>query len=266
MKTISVILTLAMGAAAQKIHEDAVTGYIRATKASNIQDRPTKKYAAALKRRHVTIEESAKKKQHIEGRRNLKHSKSSKDEDDYESAGWGNGGWGPDPGTPIDDAFMPLEDDWESLIPPTLPPDPAVTPPPVDPNENQALDKTYAASSESQPASLAFDGDQTTRWSSDLGLDLNESWLQVDLEVEYTIDRVVIQWEFASASEYEIQLSSDGGSFSTEVRKNDGFPGLGTVESDLSGATGRFVRMLATAPATEFGYSIFEMEVFGTPV
>lgn len=56
--------------------------------------------------------------------------------------------------------------------------------------KNIALGKTIHASSEGEPASNAIDGEQTSYWQS--GSFVGNHWLKIDLEAEYTIDRIVL--------------------------------------------------------------------------
>ena len=132
------------------------------------------------------------------------------------------------------------------------------------PSTNVASGKPSSSSSvnEGSTASNAFDGNMSSRWESAHGIDT--VYLQVDLEQVYNIEKVSVAWEFACAKIYDIQVSNDGLSFNTVWSKTNGFGGMGTIESVLSGASGRFVRMQAHERATAWGYSVFEMEVYGS--
>src|SRR5690349_5660954 len=52
------------------------------------------------------------------------------------------------------------------------------------------------------PASAAVDGNTGTRWSSAFS---DPQWLQVDLGDTATIDKVVLNWEAAYGTAYQIQ-------------------------------------------------------------
>jgi hypothetical protein len=108
------------------------------------------------------------------------------------------------------------------------------------------------------PASNAVDGSTTTRWSSAFS---DPQWLQVDLGATASISQVVLQWETAYATAFQIQTSPDGTTWTTIFSTTTGTGGTQTL--NVTG-TGRFVRMLGTARATQFGYSLFEFQVFGT--
>ncbi|KDQ65482.1 discoidin domain-containing protein [Streptomyces halstedii] len=121
--------------------------------------------------------------------------------------------------------------------------------------------KQATASSEENygtPASGAVDGDPGTRWSSGAS---DPQWLQVDLGAPAALDRVELSWETAYATAYRIELSSNGNDWSTAYSTTTGTGGNET--HGISG-TARYVRMLGTARATVYGYSLWEFKVFGT--
>ncbi|GLY85700.1 beta-glucosidase [Actinoallomurus iriomotensis] len=119
---------------------------------------------------------------------------------------------------------------------------------------------TTASSTESAgtPASAATDGDAGTRWSSAFA---DPQWLQVDLGASATITQVVLQWEAAYATAFQIQTSADGGTWTTVYSTTTGAGGTQTLNL---GGTGRYVRMYGTARATQWGYSLWEFKVYGT--
>ncbi|QFZ78502.1 family 16 glycosylhydrolase [Streptomyces fagopyri] len=108
------------------------------------------------------------------------------------------------------------------------------------------------------PASAAVDGDAGTRWSSAA---TDPQWLQVDLGSTSTINQVVLNWETAYATSYNIQTSADGSSW-TEVYSTTTATG-GTQTLTVNG-TGRYVRMYGTARATPYGFALWEFQVYGT--
>jgi F5/8 type C domain/Beta-1,3-glucanase len=113
------------------------------------------------------------------------------------------------------------------------------------------------------PASAAVDGNTGTRWSSAFG---DPQWLQVDLGAIATISQVVLNWEAAYATAYQIQVaSSASGPWTTVYSTTTGTGGTQTLA--VSGS-GRYVRMYGTTRATPYGYSLWEFQVygeFGTP-
>jgi hypothetical protein len=106
-------------------------------------------------------------------------------------------------------------------------------------------------------ADKAVDGNTATRWSS-LFSDLQ--WLQIDLGNIYTINQVMLKWETAYGKDYQIQVSNDGSTWTTIYTKTNGTGGTETLAVN---GTGRYVRMYGTARGTSWGYSLWEMEVYG---
>jgi fibronectin type 3 domain-containing protein len=108
------------------------------------------------------------------------------------------------------------------------------------------------------PASNAVDGNTGTRWSSAFS---DPQWLQVDLGAAHTLSQVVLNWENAYAKAFQIQTSSDGSTWTTIYSTTTGTGGVQTIP--VSGA-GRYVRMFGTQRATQYGYSLWEFQVFGS--
>jgi hypothetical protein len=117
-----------------------------------------------------------------------------------------------------------------------------------------------ASSSENagSAAANAVDGNTGTRWSSAFS---DPQWLQVDLGSSATISKVVLNWEAAYASAYQIQVSANGSTWSTVYSTTTGAGGTETL--NVSG-TGRYVRMNGTARHTAYGYSLWEFQVYGS--
>src|SRR5689334_8779198 len=107
------------------------------------------------------------------------------------------------------------------------------------------------------PASAAVDGNTGTRWSSAFA---DPQWLQVDLGATASITQVVLNWEAAYATAYQIQVSANGTSWTTISSTTTGTGGVQTL--NVSGS-GRYVRMNGTARATPYGYSLWEFQVYG---
>lgn len=133
---------------------------------------------------------------------------------------------------------------------------------PTGTSGNLALNKTGVASSletSSFPASLAFDGNTTTtRWASVEGVD--PQWIYVDLGASYAVNRVKITWEAAYGKDFQIQVSSDASNWTT-IQTVTGNTSL-VNDYSVSG-NGRYVRVYGTARGTAYGYSIYELEVYG---
>jgi hypothetical protein len=108
------------------------------------------------------------------------------------------------------------------------------------------------------PATAAVDGDNGTRWSSAA---FDPQWIRVDLGAPASLSQVELRWEAAYARSYRIETSQNGTDWSTAYSTTTGAGGTETV--NVSG-TARYVRMLGTARATGYGYSLWEFKVYGT--
>ncbi len=126
---------------------------------------------------------------------------------------------------------------------------------------NLALNAPTTASSvqsTSFPAAAATDGNTGTRWSSAFS---DPQWLEVDLGSTRSICQVVLDWENAYATAFQVQTSADGSTWTTIFSTTTGAGGTQTL--NITGS-GRYIRMLGTTRATQYGYSLWEFEVFGT--
>jgi hypothetical protein len=151
----------------------------------------------------------------------------------------------------------------------------AVTPPAFSataspsPTDNLALGKAVVASSvagkrrhrsrTTTAAENAVDGDTSTRWSS---LYADPQWIYVDLGAAYTVDRVVLNWEFAYARSYQIQVSADAQNWATVFSQSNGDGGIDDIS--LAPVSARYVRMLGLQRGTQYGYSLWEIGVYGS--
>ncbi|MGY0235118.1 discoidin domain-containing protein [Longispora urticae] len=106
----------------------------------------------------------------------------------------------------------------------------------------------------------AVDGTTSTRWASQEGHD--PEWLQVDLGAVSAVSRIKVVWEAAYAKKYTFDLSNDGTNWIRVHTTTDGDGGTDD-RTGLSGA-GRYVRVNGTQRGTSYGYSIKELEVYGT--
>jgi hypothetical protein len=108
------------------------------------------------------------------------------------------------------------------------------------------------------PAANAVDGNTTgTRWSSAFS---DPQWIQVDLGQVASISQIQLYWEAAYATAFQLQSSTDGTNWTVLQNVTGGTGGHQTY--NVSGS-GRYVRMYGTARATQYGYSLFEFQVYG---
>jgi hypothetical protein len=107
------------------------------------------------------------------------------------------------------------------------------------------------------PASAAVDGNTGTRWSSAAA---DPQWLQVDLGSSQTISQVTLVWEAAYGKAFKIQTSANGTAW-TDVYSTT--TGTGGTQNLAVNGSGRYVRMYGTVRATQYGYSLWEFQVYG---
>ena len=127
--------------------------------------------------------------------------------------------------------------------------------------ENLAKNKNVTASGEendAMKASNAVDGNNGTRWSSDYS---DDAWICVNLGKTYKIGKVVLNWEGAYGKAYKIQTSVDGNNWTTVKNVTDGNGGIDTITFAETDA--KYVRMQGVTRALPYGYSLWEMEVYG---
>jgi len=72
---------------------------------------------------------------------------------------------------------------------------------------------------------------------------------------------VVLQWETAYARAYQIQVSADAVNWTTVYSAAAGTGGTETL--NVTG-NGRYIQVYGTQRATRFGYSLWEVQVFGS--
>ena len=132
---------------------------------------------------------------------------------------------------------------------------------------NLAFGKTATASTVNggNTAAMAVDQNTGTRWESVQGVTADPSYIYVDLGQVDTIHSVVIDWETAAAATYTIDVSNDATNWTTiQTVTGNTTTGVNTIRT-YSGfnVTARFVRMNGTTRTTQYGYSIWEFQVFG---
>ncbi|MEW2429298.1 ThuA domain-containing protein [Micromonospora sp. NPDC047644] len=104
----------------------------------------------------------------------------------------------------------------------------------------------------------AVDGNTTTRWGSAYA---DPQWITVDLGASYAINRVRLAWETAHARAYQVQVSPDNATWSPVHTTTTGDGGV----DDLTvTGTGRYLRVYGTQRATQWGYSLWDLNVYGT--
>ena len=112
---------------------------------------------------------------------------------------------------------------------------------------------------------LTIDGSFSTRWGSAIGVD--PAWITLDLGSSQDLSSVTIYWEAANADTYEIRGSNDNSNWTTLATKTGGLFGDRTDTLAIAGNY-RYVQMygISRSVGNAWGYSIWEMEVYGTAI
>jgi hypothetical protein len=153
----------------------------------------------------------------------------------------------------------------------------------LDPEDiNRTFGKPVTASTyesccdEDRIPAFAIDENLETRWSSAWSDGTgdnpaepqhdntpNDEWITVDLQDYVELNRVILQWEAAYGSSYDIQTSLDGYLWTTAFEERASNGGEDKILLDNPPA-GRYLRMHGLHRATEFGYSLFEIAAYGS--
>ncbi|WP_285751653.1 penicillin acylase family protein [Lentzea sp. NBRC 105346] len=129
---------------------------------------------------------------------------------------------------------------------------------------NVARGRTATASSYEKgwntlPPLNVLDGNTGSRWASDWS---DDQWIQIDLGSVQRIGRAVLRWESAYAKGYRVEVSSDGTNWRQVYVTTTGNGGDDVVSFVPTDA--RYLRMTGTERATRYGYSLYELEVYGS--
>jgi beta-mannanase len=109
-------------------------------------------------------------------------------------------------------------------------------------------------------AAKAVDADGNTRWESAYA---NNQSIFVDLGRSYNLSRVRLAWEAAYAKDYQLQVSSDGSTWTT-IKDVWGKSSATADDWTSLSASGRYVKVYCINRATTYGFSLYELEVYGT--
>jgi hypothetical protein len=122
------------------------------------------------------------------------------------------------------------------------------------------ISTTSSTESIAFPASNAFDGNLSTRWSS---MPSDPQFIYTDLGGMFDLCSITLIWETAYATDFHIDVSADAVDWATltTITGNS----LTTNNIAVSGLA-RYVRMYGTTRATAYGYSLYEFTVHGYAV
>jgi len=126
---------------------------------------------------------------------------------------------------------------------------------------NYALHCEVFASSQEwakYPPELVVDGITGTRWSSGR---TDDEWITLDLGEQRRIGRVILNWERSAGARYVVQVSPDNKHYEDVFSEEEGKQGACQV-IDFRPRDARYVRIDCRERTTEYGFSLWEVEVY----
>lgn len=146
---------------------------------------------------------------------------------------------------------------------PTPAPSPAPSPAPIDTSKPGVAIKPVTATSSKveggNAAALATDGNAGTRWASAFE---DGAYIQFDFGTKTQVGYMKLVWENAYGKVYSLRTSDDGVNWT--LLRHVGNGRGGTEEFFNLNANARYIRLQGETRATQYGYSLFEVE-FKTP-
>ena len=113
---------------------------------------------------------------------------------------------------------------------------------------------TASSESEGNAAVNAYDRNRSSRWSSEFS---DPQWLEMDFGEKKDLVGVLLFWEAAFGSSYEISCSEDGQTWKSVFRTDQGDGGTDEIFFERTHA--QFLRISCTRRGTAWGYSLFEV-------
>jgi beta-glucosidase len=131
------------------------------------------------------------------------------------------------------------------------------------PPPNRALRRSVTVSSVEGPGlegDKAVDGQMGTRWSSQFS---DPQVITVDLGEPFDLNEIALYWEAAYARSYVIQTSPEGSNWTIARNETAGDGGIDRIPVSVRA---RYLKVIGVQRATQWGYSLFEIEAYGSPV
>jgi len=128
--------------------------------------------------------------------------------------------------------------------------------------DNLAYRKAVTASSSPgvfEPALCVADNNTGSRWSSGYH---DDEWICIDLGAPTEVASVVLNWEAAYGKAYRLLVAVDTAGWQEVYSTTNGKGGLETIR--FKPVTARYVKMQGIRRATQWGYSLYEMEVYSS--
>jgi beta-glucanase (GH16 family) len=129
---------------------------------------------------------------------------------------------------------------------------------------NVAVGKTVTCSGVENDAYAIInltDNNTATRWASNFA---DDAWFIIDLGSSFQINQLILNWEAAYGSKYEILVSADGQNYTSLLSQTNGSGGVETL--NFNTVTAKYVKFQGIERALPYGYSLWEVLVMGSPV
>ena len=119
-----------------------------------------------------------------------------------------------------------------------------------------------SATASSGNGTQAIDYNAGTRWETSAS---DPQWIKVDLGSVKGVKAIMAWWETANARDFKVELSSDDVTYRTVAAIQGASSGENRRDTIVltSEASARYIRIYGTARTTGYGYSIWEMAVYG---
>ena len=128
---------------------------------------------------------------------------------------------------------------------------------------NLSVQSGVSVTASTGAASFAVDNNAGTRWESVQSAD--PQWIKMDFGAQKNVTDIVIKWETASAKDYTIEYSDDDLNWTTLVAKTNMSGVANRIDSIYNQSfSARYIKINGTVRTTSYGYSIWELQVFGT--
>ena len=128
---------------------------------------------------------------------------------------------------------------------------------------NLSIQSGVTVTTSTGAGSAAIDNNMGTRWESVQSAD--PQWIKLDFGVVKNISDIVIKWETASARDYTVEYSDDDLNWTTLVSKTNMSGVANRIDSLYNqNFSARYIKINGTVRTTSYGYSIWELRVYGT--
>ena len=103
---------------------------------------------------------------------------------------------------------------------------------------------------------------ESSRWSAGNAYNNDDTWIALDLGATAAIDDVTVTWSKQYATDYTVELSDDGATWTAAAEHQKG-EAAAEVTTRLSGATARHIRIHVVSKNADYATGIWEIEATG---